>query len=114
MEQWGCLCSVHDITLFLLRCHVNTMDKQREFNNDCETQRFAYSISSLQRQIKEKVVCVTNFTHVLLENQVYAIMYFCQYVELEDKKISVTTFINSFLAAFDSTAQDLAARFNKK
>ena len=26
------------------------------------------------------------------------------------KKISVTTFINSFISAYDSTAQDLAAR----
>ena len=30
------------------------------------------------------------------------------------KKISVTTFINSFIVAYDSTAQDLAARIHQK
>ena len=30
------------------------------------------------------------------------------------KKISVTTFINSFMSAYDSTAQDLAARIHQK
>ena len=30
------------------------------------------------------------------------------------KKISVTTFVNSFTSADDSTAQDLAARINQK
>ena len=31
-----------------------------------------------------------------------------------NKKISVTTFINSFISAYDSTAQDLAARIHQK
>ena len=85
---------------------------------------------------KTKLVYVTNFTCILCRNYLYAV-YFCfvlvvmghswQYAESEDryskkscqlrKKLSMTSFINPFKSAYDSTVQDLShltAKINQK
>ena len=81
--------------------------------------------------IFKKPVCVTFFACILLENVVYAAecvsvsSHFGCYIEslkadiqkslcTSLKKISATTLINSFISAYDSTAQDLGARINQK
>ena len=64
------------------------------------------------------------FLQVIFATFLEVLRHFWQYVEFKDiiqkslcqsrKRISVTTFIKSFIAAHDSAAQDLAARIHQK
>ena len=50
-QSRGCLCSSHDM-LFLLRCHVNTVDKTSSHNGD--KQRFACNIFHFDDNLSKK------------------------------------------------------------
>ena len=73
MEQWACLCSVHDITLFLLRCHCKH-NGQATLNSTMEAKhRVMHAVYlHFKDKYRKKPECVTNYTYILLENQVSA------------------------------------------